>query len=154
MIIIKNTQRLVKIDKNKLKKNAQGILDIIGYEDFDLGIWLTSNKTIQKINREYRKKDKPTDILSFSFHPNIKPGKKINARNEDEKNLGDLILSPIYIEEQLKNTNISFEDRLEVLLIHGICHLLGYDHEIDKDYRQMRAKELSILKKLKSLKIN
>lgn len=150
MVTIKNTQRLIKIDREKISQDSQEILNIIGYPDFDLGIWFTTNKTIQRLNRDYRGKDKPTDILSFSFYPNLKPGQKIIVDDPDEKNLGDLVLSPAYIVEQIKNTEVNLTERLEVLLIHGICHLLGYDHEIDKDYRQMRAKEVSILKKLKA----
>lgn len=148
MIVIRNTQRKIKIDKAKIAKEAQDILDIIKYPDFDLGIWFTSNKTIREYNAQYRNKDKATDVLSFSYHPNIKPGQKIKALEEEDKNLGDLILAPEYILKQCKELKVDFEPRLTILLIHGICHLLGYDHILDQEFRQMRAKEVFILKKL------
>ena len=67
MILLKNTQRTIPVNVTQLKKEAQQILDLLGYPDFDLGIWITTNKTIQEYNATYRNKNKPTDILSFPF---------------------------------------------------------------------------------------
>lgn len=149
MITIRNTQRKIKINLTKLKQNAQKILDALDYADFDLGIWLTTNNTIQKYNREYRNKDKPTDILSFPFHPKLKAGERITVKSPDDKNLGDLIIAPEYVKTHAKKLGIAFEQHMEVLLVHGICHLLGYDHSKDKDYEIMGKKEQMLLKKLK-----
>ena len=88
MITIHNKQRRIPIDKKALHDTIQGILAILDYTDFDIGILLTNNKTIRFYNRTYRQKDKPTDILSFSYHPNLKPGKRIRAATEEDKNLG------------------------------------------------------------------
>jgi rRNA maturation RNase YbeY len=148
MITIKNSQRKIKIDIAQLKRDAQTILDTLDYHDFDLGIWFTSNKTIQKYNREYRDKDKPTDVLSFAYHPHLKAGERIKAKSEEDKNLGDLILAPEYIMHDLANWNTTFEKQLQRLLVHGICHLLGYDHIKDEDYKVMHRKEMQLLKKL------
>jgi rRNA maturation RNase YbeY len=150
MVTIKNTQRTVKINKKEIELVATKILNIIGYPDFDLGIWFTNNKTVRYYNHKYRNKDKPTDILSFSYHSNLKPGQKIIVHSEEDKNLGDLILSAPYIQAQANKLKISLQDHIVTLLVHGICHLLGYDHETNKEYRQMRAKESYILKKLKT----
>lgn len=148
MITIKNTQRKIKISSSTLKKNAQKILDILGYSDFDLGIWLTTNKTIQKYNRTYRKKDKPTDILSFPYHSDIKPGKRIPVKREEDKNLGDLIISLEYVKKDAIRWEQTFEHRMHILLVHGICHLLGYNHITDEDYKIMHKQEQKLLKKL------
>lgn len=148
MITIKNTQRKIALDKEKIQKDIQRILDILKYSDFDIGIWFTNNKTIRKYNRTFRSKDKPTDILSFPYYPSLKAGKRIKPQTEEDRNLGDLILSLEYIQKDAQMLNISFEQRLKILLVHGICHLLGYDHIEDKDYRRMRAKEAYLLKHL------
>lgn len=148
MITIRNTQRTIKIDVNQLKKDAQIILDALDYSDFDLGIWLTSNKMIRSYNKEYRDKDKPTDVLSFPFHTELKPGKRIKVKNDDDKNLGDLILAPEYIVKDLPKWETTFEKHLQRLLVHGICHLLGYDHIKDSDYKIMHKKEMELLSKL------
>lgn len=150
MISIKNTQRKIKIDANQLKKDAQFILDELGYSDFDLGILITTDKKMHEYNKEYRDKDKPTDVLSFPYHPHLKAGQKIKVETEDDKNLGDLILAPEYILNDLPKWNTTFEKHLQRLLVHGICHLLGYDHIEDADYKVMHKKEMALLKKLQS----
>lgn len=146
MITIKNSQRKIKVDTKQLKRDAQTILDSLDYADFDLGILLTSNKTIQKYNRDYRGKDKPTDILSFSYHDDLKAGERIKAKSEEDKNLGDLIIAPEYVVEEAKKLGVTFEQRMQRLLVHGVCHLLGYDHEIDADYKIMLKKEMALLR--------
>lgn len=150
MITVKNSQKKIKINITKLKADAQKILNILNYSDFDLGIRLTTDATIHKYNREYRGKDKATDILSFSNYPDLKPGKRIRAKKQEEKNLGDLIIAPAYAKKDATNWNQTLEQHLQMLLVHGICHLLGYDHIKDEDYKIMHRKELIILKKLKS----
>lgn len=148
MILIKNTQRSIFVDVKKLQNDIEKILHSLGYDDFDIGIWLTTNKTIHKYNRDYRHKDKPTDILSFSFYPGLKPGERISAKNSEDKNLGDLIISVEYVQKAAKEFQQTLEQRLQILLVHGICHLLGYDHERDEDYKVMQKKENFLLKKL------
>ena len=150
MILIKNTQRKIPVSLTRLKKDAQKILNELGYSDFDLGIWITTNTTIRSYNRDYRDKDKPTDILSFPFYPDLKAGQKIVAQNSEEMNLGDLILSAEYIQKAADELGVSFYDRLQLLLVHGICHLLGYDHEDDDDFALMQKKEKALLKKIMS----
>lgn len=148
MINIRNSQRKIKVDVNQLKQDAQTILDALDYSDFDLGIWLASNTTIHKYNREYRKKNKPTDILSFPYHTELKAGKRIKVKSEDDKNLGDLIIAPEYVMDDLPKWETTFEKHMQRLLAHGICHLLGYDHIEDGDYKVMKKKEDQLLKKL------
>lgn len=148
MITIKNRTRTVAIDTAWLTTQAQKILDILDYSDFDLGIMLTTNATIRTFNKHYRGKDKPTDILSFAFHPHVKAGKRIQISSNEEKNLGDLIISLEYIYKDPKKMGFTFTKRMQILLVHGICHLLGYDHEKDRDYKVMQAKEQEILEQL------
>jgi rRNA maturation RNase YbeY len=148
MITIRNTQRKIKINVVQLKKDAQTILDALKYSDFDLGIWLTSNTMIHKYNKEYRHKDKPTDILSFPYHTELKAGERIKAKTEEDKNVGDLIIAPEYVMHDVPKWNTTFEKHLQRLLVHGICHLLGYDHIEDADYKIMHRKEMALLKKL------
>lgn len=149
MISIKNTQRTIPIDIVTIKKDAQLILDTLDYSNFDVGIWFTTNQTIQRFNRDYRKKDKPTDILSFPYHHELRGGEPIRVQDEDDMNLGDLILSPAYIKQDAPRWEQTFEERLRILLVHGICHLLGYDHITDADYAVMHEQEEMLLKKLR-----
>jgi len=139
-----------KIDFNApaLKKDAQKLLELLGYGDFSLSILLTNNEIIQEYNKIYREKDMPTDVLSFAFHAELKPGEKIEVCCDDEKELGDLVISLEYVEKDAQNWNETLEERMQTLLVHGICHLLGYDHELDEDYVIMNKEEKRLLSQL------
>lgn len=148
MILIKNTQRKFKIDQKDIASKLQKMLDALNYSDFDLSLWFTTNKTIQFYNKNYRKKDKPTDILSFPYHDYLKAGDRIKAKSEEEKNLGDLIISLEYLDKDAPNWNQTFLERLDILLAHGIAHLLNYDHQSEEEYEQMQKVEKKLLKSI------
>ena len=148
MVFLKNKVRSISINTKKLKEDAQKVLDILGYGDFDLSLFLTTNKTIRRYNRIYRKTDKPTDILSFPFYPDIKPGQRIKPQKPEEKILGDIIISLERVKQDAKKTGISRDHYLQRLLVHGICHLLGYTHDTPKDYQNMQKQEKLLLKAL------
>lgn len=148
MITIRQTQRTINFSTNIFRKKAEFILEELGYKDFELGIWLTTNKTIQKYNHLYRHKNQPTDVLSFPYHTELKAGQKIKVQEEEDKNLGDLIMSLAYVLKNKKELPGNFIARMDRLLVHGICHLLGYDHIKDSDYKKMISLENKLLKSL------
>ncbi len=94
------------------------------------------------MNNKYRGIDKPTDVLSFS----LQEGALKYPEVESDKLLGDIIISVETAQRQADNLNHSIEKELTILLIHGLLHLTGYDHEEDKDYKIMREKESEMLK--------
>jgi len=148
MITIKVTDTKTLVDTQHLKKDAQRILNLLDYSDYALGIWLATNSEIQKFNKEFRHTDKPTDILSFPYHE-IAAGARIEPKTNEDRNLGDLIIAPEYVKNTLAQwSETNLYDRIRVLLIHGICHLLGYDHIKDKDYKVMKEKEDWLLEHL------
>lgn len=144
MITIKNTQRTIPINGKKIEKNIHKILDYVGYPQCDLGIWITTNRSIQKYNKKYRAKNKPTDILSFAYHASLKPGQAITIKTLDDANLGDLIISAEYVKHVATQFHIQFEQHLYTIIIHGICHLLGYTHESDAAHKKMTALEATL----------
>lgn len=146
MITIKQTQKSIPFSAKMYHQKAQQILQFLGYDDFDLGIWLTTNRTIQKYNSEFKKEHKPTDVLSFPYHTNLQAGKKIVIRDLDDQNLGDIIISVPYVFANRKGLEGTFEERMDRMLVHGICHLLGYDHVTDVDYKKMIKLENRLLK--------
>jgi len=141
MIHITHKDYLIDFNLQEFEQVAQKIMQLMGYADFDLGILLTNNETIQQFNRNFRQKDVPTDILSFPFYPELKEGETIHAENEDDKNIGDLIISLEYIESLCKEENKTINEHLRTLLCHGICHLLGYDHYTESTDKIMKEKE-------------
>jgi len=153
MIYLKNTQRKYIIDQEKMKSALELILKLLKYEDFDISLWFTNNATVKIYNRDFRGKDKATDVLSFPYQ-DVEAGKRVRRGSPEDQNLGDLIISVEYVDKQFKENTAthleaSLEKHLIKLIVHGICHLLGYDHIEDKDWVRMRAKEGWLLKKLK-----
>ena len=146
MVTIKNRQRTFTVDTKKLQKVATTMVTALGYPDFDVYVLLTTDKSIQKYNRDFRHKDKPTDILSFPFHPEHKPGKKLRVESDEEKNLGDIIISLAYVNRTASNWGRSFDEHLVALLAHGLAHLLNYDHITDAEFRVMRRIENKLLR--------
>ena len=100
-----------------------------------LTVLLSNNKKIKQLNKKFRKKDKPTDILSFPF------GKKIS---KSIVYLGDIIISYDFINKP-KSLNISqFKDKLAKIFIHGFLHLVGFDHIKISEFKKMNKEELKI----------
>jgi len=110
-----------KITKNFVKQTAQKILKELKLDSVELSITLTDNETIRQINRQWRKKDKPTDVLSFPIDERP-PGYRYRL-------LGDVVISLPYAKKQAEEIGTSYEEEIIRLLTHGILHLLGYDHE-------------------------
>lgn len=148
MILIKNSQRKIPINIERLGRDARRLLKILGYADYDMGIWITTNKTIKNYNAAYREKNRPTDILSFPFHTDLQAGDQIQPASDDDKNLGDIIISAEYIMARLPDYGTTLDERMRVLLVHGICHLLGYDHMTDEEFIQMERMENMLLRQL------
>ena len=99
---------------------------------------LSNNKSIKKLNKSFRNKDKPTDILSF---PSNKKLKKIK-----ENYIGDIIISYNFIDRPKSQSFKSFKEKLIKTFIHGFLHLLNFDHIKDKDYIKMLKEEELIYK--------
>lgn len=146
MIFIKNRQRKIPVNTQELEDKIKTMLTKVGYPDFGLGILLTTNTSIRKFNKKFRGKDKPTDVLSFPAYPYLKPGQKIKARSEDEKYLGDIIISLEYaLADAPKTWARPFREHLVVLIAHGIAHLLGHDHMTDEQWALMQKTEAFLL---------
>ena len=99
----------------------------------DLELIIVDNKTIKEINFEYRKKDEATDVLSFPVDGDF-----------EHLPLGTIIISIDFVKEKAKEYGHNEEDELNLLFIHGLLHLLGYDHEVDNGEHRKKEEELII----------
>ena len=99
---------------------------------------LSNNKNIQKLNKLFRKKNKPTDILSFPLTKKFRLSKQTY--------LGDIIISYNFINKPKSLNTKLFEEKVIKILIHGFLHLLGFDHKKNKDYIKMLKEEGQIYK--------
>ena len=98
-----------------------------------LTVLLSNNKIIKKLNKEFRGKNKSTDILSFPFAKNLKISKQIY--------IGDIIISYNFIDKPRTQKLKLFEKKLIKIFIHGFLHLLGFDHSKNKEYKKMLKEE-------------
>jgi probable rRNA maturation factor len=112
----------------------------------ELDIFITDDANIQKLNKTHRNLDKPTDVLSFYMEEG-KPGEFV-VPPDGFIHLGEIIISFETARRDSGKQDISIEDELTFLLIHGTLHLLGYDHEDPADGRVMRKKEDEIFRRL------
>lgn len=112
----------------------------------ELSITFVDNETIQLINREYRGKDAPTDVISFALEEMGEDEVEIVGENLPRV-LGDIIISIPKAKEQAKEYGHSFEREIGFLTVHGFLHLLGYDHETKEDEKEMIEKQEKILEK-------
>ncbi|MCA1039076.1 rRNA maturation RNase YbeY [Bacillus infantis] len=110
----------------------------------ELSVTFVTNDRIQEINRVYRDKDKPTDVISFAMEE-LGEGETEIAGEGIPRVLGDIIISIQRTEEQAGEYGHSFERELGFLAVHGFLHLLGYDHETDEEEREMFGRQKDIL---------
>ncbi len=113
-----------------------------------VSITLTCPEVIQRINNEYRKINKPTDVLSFPMFEKEEIEKMIESKYKMDDVLGDLIISIPRVKEQAIEYGHSFDRELAYMCVHGFYHLMGYDHMVEKDKIQMRRKEDEVLERL------
>ncbi len=104
----------------------------------DIDLTLCYNDTIQEYNKEYRQKNQPTDVLSFPIENDL------IVSDEFALPLGSIVISVDYVIQNAKEFGHSNDDELALLFIHGLLHILGYDHEIDNG--EMREREAQIIK--------
>jgi len=109
-----------KISSRRLKQVTRALLQLAGQEDAELSLALIGNAEMQKLNARYRHKDYATDVLSFPAAKNLPTEAPL---------LGDVIISVDQAAQQAKEHRHSLDQEIVKLLIHGIVHLLGYDHE-------------------------
>ena len=132
------------MDEEKINEFVEFILksEDFSKEDIEnvyLSLLITDNKTIKKVNSEYRGKDTATDVISFAYNEteNIGP---FNM-------LGDIVISDERVKEQANEYGHSIEREFYYVLCHGMLHLLGYDHMEEDEKKAMRKKEEGILEK-------
>lgn len=132
MIEVVNRQKRQKIVLRPWKELAAKMLDAIGNGGASATIAFVSDKTIRELNHQFRGIDKSTDVLSFPA--------------EEENNLGDIAISIDTAASQCTENGLTLDEEIAQLMLHGLLHLSGYDHETDNG--EMNRLELKLRKKL------
>ena len=124
---------------------AEKAAELYGVPTAEVSITLTDNAYIHELNRQYRNIDRPTDVLSFALNeseePDIENGPDINV-------LGDIILSVERAEEQAADYGHSLRREIAFLTVHGMLHLLGYDHMEEADRLEMEKEQRYVMEQL------
>ncbi|KAK2501947.1 hypothetical protein MC885_014222 [Smutsia gigantea] len=149
-LLLRNLQRAVPLRRAPLRRTLEILRRVLGVQEFDLAIICVDNKNIQHINKVYRGKNVPTDVLSFPYHENLKAGEIPQPHFPDDYNLGDIFLGVEYIFQQCKE-NEDYHDLLTVTATHGLCHLLGFTHGTEAEWRKMYQREKQALEELSRL---
>ncbi|ELV13261.1 rRNA maturation factor like protein [Tupaia chinensis] len=113
-LVIRNAQRVIPIRRACLRQKVEAARRILGVHKFALGLVCVDNRNMRRINRVYRQKDVPTDVLSFPFHENLKTGEFPQPDFPDDYNLGDIFLGVEYIFQQCKEN----EDYYDILTMY------------------------------------
>jgi probable rRNA maturation factor len=148
-VSLRNKQKKEKIDLSRLRRNLKRLLKELEREDNEVSVLIVDDEQIQAINRDYLDRDRPTNVLSFAMtegwggeiHPEI---------------LGDIIISAETAVRDAASGELDLMDEMVFLLIHGLLHLIGYNHEntsMEEDER-MKGKERELFFLLRHYHLN
>jgi probable rRNA maturation factor len=130
-VLITSSQKLVKLDRAGLRRDVRKILELLGTGQRELSLMIVDDEGIRTINRDYLRRDRPTNVIAFSLTEgdfgDVNPGV-----------LGDVVVSAQTAAREARTAGIPVEDAILYLIIHGILHLAGYDHEGPKGIARAR----------------
>jgi len=140
---IENRQTRIKIDRKAIRNTVLKICRILDCLDKEISICFTDDENIKALNMQYLNRNKATNVLSFSLQEG-------EYGNINPQMLGDVIISVETAQKDAASGNLTIEQELDFLLIHGILHLTGYNHEntTEKEAKRMELKEKEIFNKI------
>jgi probable rRNA maturation factor len=137
-IEVRKSSRSRAIGRQRLqrltRRGVRVVLDGEGMNEAEVGVWFVDDPTIRRLNRQYRRMDRTTDVIAFGLSDR-------RERMERGVLLGDVVVSVTAARRQANFLGHPLEAELALLLIHGVLHLLGHDHERLRCARAMRRKE-------------
>ena len=137
---IANRQKVQKVDLKRIRRSLHRLLKKMYRQEYEVSLSLVDDEQITEINRTYLKRDRPTNVISFA----MTEGDFVSV---NPYLLGDIIISVETALRDARRENIDFMDEMEFLLIHGLLHLIGFDHENTSSAmaEQMKAKEKELI---------
>src|SRR5580704_10458874 len=131
--MILNRQRAVRLARRPLESFLRRAQEAVGFQGAGVTVCLVSDAEIARLNETFRKKKGPTDVLSFPAVVRRRPVRlrRGSSRAKAGEYLGDIAISPSTARRYAKKNRRTLSSELQVLILHGVLHLLGYDHETD-----------------------
>lgn len=145
-ILAADRQSFIDVDLSRIERTSGEILKILENEDSEISLTLVDDAGITDINRQYLGRNRPTNVIAFSMNEG-------DFGDINPTLLGDIIISSETAFRDSQAGDLSFEDELDYLIIHGVLHLLGYDHELPAEVEEMAEKEKEVFFKLKGYHI-
>lgn len=147
--LIENRQKKAKLDRRRIRRTVREVLKHLGRRNQEISLLFVDNTSITEINRHYLKRDYPTNVISFSLREG-------DFGHINPQLLGDIVISTEQALEDARKGNLDFDDEIDFLVIHGLLHLLGYDHEgpDEREAAKMMEKEKEIFSMLKGFRID
>ena len=135
-IALHNRQKKVRIDTIRLRADIKKLLRLLDLKNHEIDVQIVDDAAIREINRDYLNRDRPTNVISFAMHEG--PGGGLHPEI-----LGDIVISAETAERDAKTGDLDVMEEMEFLVIHGLLHLIGYNHEntSDAETQKMKAKE-------------
>lgn len=144
--MIVNRQKAVGINLPGLRRFGRRLRRVLRLGRQDFNVCFVDDREIQRLNSTYRGKPHPTDVLSFPWKPAAEPTSRRDRTREFRGFLGDIVISVEAARRNARAEGHSTLDEIRWLILHGVLHLLGYDHETDRG--EMTALELSLRERL------
>lgn len=142
-ILAESRQGRSRVSIRWVKRRADRILEVLGCGDCQLSVVLVDDRSMAELNDKYRDARGPTDVLSFPQGPP-------EFEEAEYRLLGDLVISTESAERQAEERGYSLKEEMDILITHGILHLLGYDHEASlSEEDKMKEREAEVLETLK-----
>ena len=145
-ILATNKQTVIDVDLPRIKHSSDKILRTLENEDSEISLTFVDDAGITEINRQYLGRNYPTNVIAFSMNEG-------EFGDVNPNLLGDIIISTETALRDAEGGGLSLEDELDYLIIHGVLHLLGYDHELPGEAEEMKEKEKEIFFTLKEYHI-
>ena len=135
-IQIENQQKRIKIDKRRIRSQVNALLKLLNCANMEISITFVDDAAIRQINKQYLARDKTTNVISF-------PLQEGEFSDINPEILGDIVISVDTANRDAAKGNLSFDEEILFLIIHGLLHLIGYNHENTPtaDVRKMKKKE-------------
>jgi len=147
-VILSSRLRSRRLSLPRLQILAENILRAAGPARAELSLLLVGDRSMRRLNRLYRRKDRTTDVLAFPMRQ-VRPRFTVHGSRFTSSMLGDVVISLPQAERQAARAGHALEHELTVLVIHGLLHLLGYDHERSaREARRMQRRERAMLRAL------
>ncbi|MBU0543913.1 MAG: rRNA maturation RNase YbeY [Proteobacteria bacterium] len=143
-VLINNSQNKRRIRQADIRKTAQAILSALDCPDVELSILIVDDNEIAKLNKQYLHREGPTNVIAFPMRCENIPGLSHDL-------VGDVVISVETAEREGNDSGAGMRKRFTELLIHGILHLFGYDHEKNRyQAKKMEIKTAELMKKVNS----